>query len=232
MTNINHVRPNGMLPSQAAWEPDDATQATLKNQWDKSIFPGFPSSTLYFGMTDEPDIDLMMRNNPGGDAHYGTVSYSDGTNIVEHRFMWQDHRFYILPDPPLKCFNPSAHYKTKNGCRIPCKVWQVSFYVLKPFVVEELCNEVQSGCVNHNAMLKEFTLIFWAVHLAYDGKHGGFHSPDAMNRFAWIMDQCLLDIVGWVHAKNGDFTLIDDTLMAKILCKFNAAYVHLKDTLL
>jgi hypothetical protein len=97
---------------------------------------------------------------------------------------------------------------------------------LKPFVVEELCNELKKGCVCYAPLFEELILIQWAVLEGYTLKHApNITIPEEKSLlFSYVYQKALDHMIGVVHGKNGDFNLIQDKDMEGILYRFCEAF--------
>jgi hypothetical protein len=68
-----------------------------------------------------------MRHN----TCYGSVTLLNGK---KKRVAYTEEGMYIIPDAPPTVWD-------RRG--IPNDLWTISFYVLKPFIDEEVCNTVK-----------------------------------------------------------------------------------------
>jgi hypothetical protein len=235
MASDTPVRPNLMLESGPAWVKSKTTKATLKNKWDKHCFKKFhpelmANQPVIWAFNGENNVDFFLKDDGAPLVVYGTLEFyygsGDSKKVVVKRAMLEGKHIFILPAPPHVSYDPEAYYETANGIRIPSKLWEIAFFLLKPFVVEELCNEVKKGCVCYAPLFEELILIQWAVLEGYTLKHAPNITIPEEKRllFSYVYQKALDHMIGVVHGKNGDFNLIQDKDMEGILYRFCEAF--------
>jgi hypothetical protein len=159
-------RENGMLPTienrddlQTLTLPSDlrysSTWRTLRNRWDiRSLETISPSNIgswqiiedLEYGLFPTRKVcygKIQLHSMPRDDGHDWRLSAMIDTST---------DTFYALPEPP---HSDSLYHVSLNGKIIPFATWEIIFYLLKPFLEEEICNMVKQA--HEDLMLFEAT---------------------------------------------------------------------------
>jgi hypothetical protein len=159
-------RANGMLPTikntdplhTLTWPSDlrySSTWRTLRNRWDiRSLEAISPSNIRSWQIIDDLEYGLFptrkvsygkiqLNSMPPDDGHEWRISAMIDTST---------NTFYTLPEPP---HSDSLYHVTLSGEIIRFATWEIIFYLLKPFLEEEICNMVTQA--HEDLMLFEAT---------------------------------------------------------------------------
>jgi hypothetical protein len=150
------LHPNGMLPTAPLPITSNHIVAP-RNGWDiRSLDTIKRSDMVYWRVDDYLDYGLFPTRN----VLYGKVQLkSYPIDESEICFCW--HRsmldkstdtFYMIPEPPNGDFK---YHVTTLGSYIFYITWDISFYMLKPFIEEELCNMIDAALDDMN-LVREY----------------------------------------------------------------------------
>jgi hypothetical protein len=140
----NPLRPNGMLPTSSTMGIMKRNHL-VRNGWDiRSLETIDPSDMIEWRLDEWLDYGLF----PTRKVFYGKVQLKkypaddDCVWWVRSMLDKSTDTYYIIPEPPYGEFQ---YHVTVSGCCIFYITWDISFYLLKPFIEEEVCNIIEAA---------------------------------------------------------------------------------------
>jgi hypothetical protein len=147
------VRTNGMMPSlnshsrSLVWPTDlcsSTTWCTLSNMWDIRALKVLSFTSIHSWERDERlNYGMFLTRR----VYYGQIKVDRKDDIllrcqpIPAMLDTSTNTLYKLPEPPQ--YAQYSHL-TRGGEYIHSPAWEIMYYLLKPFVEEEICNMVRA----------------------------------------------------------------------------------------
>jgi hypothetical protein len=138
----------------------------LKNRWDFETFETLKHDDLELIVEEKFDFSV--------DDDCQLYAYVILTNGQRRRAAMKGGVTYLLPDPPNASWDRDVRYGD-----ISRELWEISFYVLKPFICQQVCPIIASLADKRDLdrfmrlspeLFHEFEFVYWVVLAAYTGK--------------------------------------------------------------
>jgi CRISPR/Cas system CMR-associated protein Cmr5 small subunit len=159
------LRPNGMLPTLPLSNERFIARYRLRNNWDIRGFEALDSSNITWTLFTE---FCQYHLFPSRRVQYGFVQVKKHP-FDEEKTWWcramkdeSTDKHYLLPEPPYGDFE---YHKSSRGWCIWYYTWDLLFYMLKPFIEEEVCNIIDAA-MDDMKLLSDYP----AYHIELEGK--------------------------------------------------------------
>jgi hypothetical protein len=215
---------NGMMPTRDRWIQTSNTEPYAKNAWDLRCLRKV-QKTECLDVHLDCNVNWGIRKN----TVYGSITFLDGE---KKRVAFADGELYVLPDPPFASWNPfDFHFSPVTRQRISRNLWDISFYMLKPFIDQEVCNcvkDIPLSKIPWGDLYTEYALLNCMVLLYYTGiQADDIGNPEVITVYASLQDS-LDPIVSFIHQEaKGDFSFLNEYHWAAILTLFCDSFMRL-----
>jgi hypothetical protein len=222
--SVNIPKRNGMMPTRDRWIQASNTEPYAKNAWDLRCLRKV-QKTECLDVHLDCNVNWGIRKN----TVYGSITLLDGE---KKRVAFADGELYVLPDPPFASWNPfDFHFSPVTRQRISRNLWDISFYMLKPFIDQEVCNCVKDIALSEipwGDLYTEYAVLNCMVLRYYTGIHADdVRNPEGISVYASLQDS-LDPIVTFIHQEaKGDFSFLNEYHWAAILTLFCDSFMSL-----